>query len=80
MHPERFQVEHIPYRLSLEEDYRLTVDTDDDYCLAQQVYDALYEGEPIANEQVYDWLAAHPAVSHLNAAVDQKESDLIANR
>lgn len=79
-HPERFQVKHIPYRLSLESDYRLTVDTDDDYRLAQQVYDALYEGEPLANELVYDWLAAHPDVSHMNAAVEQKESDLIAKR
>lgn len=79
-HPERFQVKHIPYRLSLEGDYRLTVDTDDDYQLAQHVYDALYDGTPIANERVYEWLAVHPEVSCLNAAVEQKEADLISKR
>ena len=79
-HPERFQVKHIPYRLSLKSDYRLTVDTDEDYRLAQQVYDALYDDAPIANELIYNWLAAHPDVSHLNDAVEQKEGDLIARR
>ena len=79
-HPERFTVKRVPYRLTLDDTYRLTVDTDDDYRLAQQVYDALYDGSPIANERVYDWLAAHPAVSHLNAAVEQKEADLISKR
>ena len=79
-HSERFQVKHIPYRLSLESDYRLTVDTDEDYRLAQQVYDALYDGTPTTNERIYDWLAAHPDVSHMNAAVEQKEGDLIARR
>jgi spore coat polysaccharide biosynthesis protein SpsF len=56
------------------------VDTDDDYRLAQHVYDALYDGSPIANELVYDWLAAHPDVSHINAGVEQKEADLISKR
>lgn len=79
-HPERFLVKHIPYRLSLQDNYRLTVDTDNDYQLAQRVYDALYDGEPIANERIYEWLVAHPDVSHLNADVEQKEADLISKR
>jgi len=56
------------------------VDTDQDYALAQRVYEALYEGQPIPNEQVYAWLEAHPEVSSLNAGVEQKESDLISKR
>ena len=79
-HPERFMVKHIPYRISLEDNYRLTVDTDNDYQLAQRVYDALYDGEPITNERIYEWLNTYPDVSHLNADVEQKESDLIARR
>lgn len=79
-HPERFLVKHIPYRFSLQDDYRLTVDTDNDYQLAQRVYDALYDGEPIANERIYAWLSEHPEVSHLNDDVEQKEGDLIARR
>ncbi len=79
-HPERFKVKRVPYYLTLTESYRLTVDTDHDYALAQRVYDALYAGEPIANEQVYAWLTAHPEVGRLNADVEQKEGELIRER
>lgn len=79
-HPERFRVKRVPYHLPLSENYRLTVDTDHDYSLAQRIYDALYDGAPIANERIYAWLAAHPDVSHLNDDVEQKEGDLIARR
>ena len=68
------------YHLPLSDNYRLTVDTDHDYSLAQRIYDALYDGAPIANERIYAWLAAHPDVSHLNDDVEQKEGDLIARR
>ena len=80
LHPEMFRVNRIPYHLSLKADYRLTVDTDQDYALACQVYDALYEGTPIPNGEVYAWLEAHPEVSTLNAGVEQKEGDLISKR
>ena len=80
LHPELFRINRIPYRLSLKTDYRLTVDTDQDYALAQRVYEALYEGQPIPNEQVYAWLDTHPEVSSLNAGVEQKEGDLISKR
>jgi len=56
------------------------VDTDHDYALAQRVYDAIYDGSPIPNGRIYDWLEAHPEVSGLNADVEQKEGDLIAKR
>lgn len=79
-HPERFRVKRVPYHLPQVGHYRLTVDTDHDYALAQRIYDALYDGAPIANERIYAWLAAHPDVSHLNDDVEQKEGDLIARR
>lgn len=79
-HPERFQVKRVPYHLPLKKSYRLTVDTDHDYALAQRVYDAIYDGSPIPNGRIYDWLEAHPEVSGLNADVEQKEGDLIAKR
>ena len=50
------------------------------YALAQRIYEALYDGQPIANERIYAWLAEHPEVSHLNDDVEQKEGDLIAKR
>jgi len=79
-HPERFKVKRVPYYLTLKEKFRLTVDTDHDYAMAVKVYDALYEGTPIANELVYEWLLAHPEVSQMNADVEQKEEDLISKR
>ena len=79
-HPERFRVKRVPYHLKLDGSYRLTVDTDHDYALAQRIYEALYDGKPIANERIYAWLAEHPEVSHLNDDVEQKEGDLIAKR
>ena len=79
-HPERFRVKRVPYHLPQSGDYRLTVDTDHDYVLAQRIYDALYDGTPIPNEQIYVWLSAHPEVCRLNADVEQKEGDLIARR
>ena len=79
-HPERFRVKRVPYHLTLNGSYRLTVDTDHDYALAQRIYEALYDGKPIANERIYAWLAEHPEVSHLNDDVEQKEGDLIAKR
>lgn len=80
LHPELFSVMRIPYRMPVQSSYRLTVDTDQDYALARQVYEALYAGTPIVNEQVYAYLDAHPEVSGLNADVEQKESDLISRR
>ena len=62
-HPERFRVKRVPYHLKLDGSYRLTVDTDHDYALAQRIYEALYDGKPIANERIYAWLAEHPEVS-----------------
>ena len=80
LHPELFKICRVPYRLSLNRDYRLTVDTDRDYEVAERIYDALYDGSPITNERIYQFLDAHPEVSNLNADVEQKENDLISRR
>lgn len=80
LHPELFRIKRIPYHLPLTKDYRLTVDTDEDYEVAQFIYNALYEGSPIKNEQVYRYLDTHPEVSCLNKDIEQKESDLIRKR
>lgn len=80
LHPELFRVHKAPYHLDLKADYRLTVDTDEDFEVATRLYDALYAGEPIPNEQVYRYLEAHPEVAALNSGVEQKEADLIEKR
>ncbi|SEF49503.1 spore coat polysaccharide biosynthesis protein SpsF [Xylanibacter ruminicola] len=80
LHPELFRVNRIPYHLSLSGVYRLTVDTDKDFELAQRVYDELYDGQAIPNQKVYQYLDAHPEVWQLNKDVEQKENDLIQRR
>lgn len=80
LHPELFKVHKIPYHLPLKNDYRLTVDTDEDLEVAQHVYDALYDGHPINNRQVYQFLDTHPEICQLNKGVEQKEQDLINKR
>lgn len=80
LHPELFKVNKIPYRLPLKKDYRLTVDTDEDYEVARQVYDALYDGCPIRNEKVYQFLETHQDICQLNKDIEQKELDLINKR
>lgn len=80
LHPELYKVNKIPYYLPLARDYRLTVDTDEDYEVAQHVYKSLYDGRPIPNEKVYQYLDAHPEICQLNKNVEQKELDLINKR
>lgn len=55
--------------------YRLTVDEERDYELANRIYDALYQGFPIPNSEVYDYLERHPELLTLNTEVHQKKFD-----
>lgn len=53
--------------------YRLTVDEDRDYELANRIYDALYKGSPIPNAEVYAYLEKHPELIAINTDVHQKK-------
>lgn len=53
--------------------YRLTVDEERDYELANKIYDALYQGSPIPNNEVYRLLEKHPELSAINTEVHQKK-------
>lgn len=53
--------------------FRLTLDTPEDYKLFTAIYDVFYkEGGLIDVPQVLKWLTEHPEVSALNASVQQK--------
>ena len=80
LHPELYKVRTIPYHLPLKNDYRLTVDTDKDFDVAQHIYETLYHGVPVPNERIYQYLDAHPEIRVLNKDVEQKEMDLISKR
>lgn len=52
--------------------YRLTVDEDRDFYVADTLYKELYRGEPIPNNVVYDYLSTHKMLADYNRDVHQK--------
>jgi len=51
--------------------YRLTVDEDRDYELMCKLYNEFYQGSPIENKIVYDYLQEHPELVEINKSVEQ---------
>lgn len=52
--------------------YRLTVDEERDFYVANALYKALYKGETISNSVVYDYLSSHKELADYNSEVHQK--------
>lgn len=72
-HPELFKVKKIPYYLNINtSNYRLTVDTEQDFELADILYKNLYKDQPIENSEVYKYLDTNPEVRSINLSVKQK--------
>lgn len=60
----------------LQGEYRLTVDTREDYELVKHIYDELYKpGSIIPALAVIEYLDANPEVAAINAAIRQKRYD-----
>lgn len=51
--------------------YRLTIDTKEDFLLMKIVYDRLYKGFPIKNSEVYSLLEKHPELIEINKDIKQ---------
>ncbi len=64
------------YRLSgggIGSQYRLTVDTPEDYEVLKAVFAALYApNKPFVLQEVADWLQAHPEIAAINRNIRQK--------
>jgi spore coat polysaccharide biosynthesis protein SpsF len=71
--PDKFKIVTIPYYLKVNCNYRLTVDTPEDFQLANMLYTSLYQGEPIPNSKVYTYLEAHPEMKAVNSCIEQKK-------
>ena len=71
--PDKFKIITIPYYIRVKRNYRLTVDTPEDFKLANMLYSVLYEGKPIANMDVYDYLEAHSEMMSINSDIEQKQ-------
>lgn len=52
--------------------YRLTVDEERDFYVADTLYKALYKCEPIPNSVIYDYLSTHKELADYNREVHQK--------
>lgn len=70
-HPELFNFEKIPYFIDVP-NYRLTMDTEQDYKLINTIYERLYQGHPIENTEIYSFLNEHQELLELNKDVIQK--------
>ena len=51
---------------------RLTVDTAEDYSLAQKIYENLYKGDIFSLQQVMDFLHENPDVAAINNGITQR--------
>lgn len=52
--------------------YRLTVDEEKDFFVANTLYYELYKGTPIPNETLYEYLLSHQDLARYNREVHQK--------
>ena len=72
-HPELFKIAKVPYHLDVvKERYRLTVDTEQDFVVVNELYESLYRKQPIRNDEVYMYLESHQELRLRNISVIQK--------
>jgi spore coat polysaccharide biosynthesis protein SpsF len=73
-HPERFRLRNIESGLPAEvADFRLTVDTPEDYELVTKIYEALYPTNPrFGLPEILDLFARQPDLPAINSAIRQK--------
>jgi spore coat polysaccharide biosynthesis protein SpsF len=81
--PELFRIVRlsVPHELSGTR-WRLTVDEEADYALVAKLYEALYQGEPIALDKVVHFLENHPGLASMNNSVEHSaiNQELAAKR
>ncbi len=53
--------------------FRLTVDEEKDFYLVNTLYEHLYQGTPIPNTVIYQYLETHPDLANYNTDVHQKQ-------
>lgn len=72
-HPDLFKFKKIPYHIPGVNPYRLTVDTELDFAVNDLIYKSLYNGKPIPNEQIYEFLNKNEDIWKMNISVEQKK-------
>ena len=73
-HPELFQLSNLSASKEFAHpEFRLTVDTAEDFQLMEQIYQRLYQGSPIDNRLVLKLLQDDPELASLNRHIQQKK-------
>lgn len=75
-HPEKFSLRNVESGLPEKyRDYRLTVDTPEDFALIGAIFEALYPGNPgFGLDEVLAFLEKNPALLDLNRSIQQKSA------
>lgn len=82
-HPQEFRIIGMqPPEALGNANWRVTVDELADYEMMQQLYDALWHGQPIALAQALSWMEAHPDLANHNQEVSHSSinQELAAKR
>lgn len=72
-HPEEFRVGYVKGSEKYQKDYRLCVDTIEDYELVQNVYEH-FQKDWVGASEIVTYLDNHPDVAALNQKIEQKKS------
>lgn len=72
-HPERFSIVRFDSGLEARfRELRLTVDTREDFALAELLYRELFRGKQFPLSEVLDYIDAHPGLADINRHVEQR--------
>lgn len=72
-HPEEFSVGYIQGSGLYRRDYRLCIDTEEDYELARRVY-GHFNDEWVSAKEIVGYLDANPEIASINSKIVQKQS------
>jgi len=71
--PHEFKIVHIPSGFQNPfPDLRLTVDTDEDFILAEKIYSALYHGSQFDVKEVISFVAENRELTEINRHIEQR--------
>ncbi|MFZ1322150.1 MAG: glycosyltransferase family protein [Ignavibacteria bacterium] len=71
--PEMFNIKSVKKHGAPVDDLRLCLDTEEDYLLAEKIYEKLYDGKPIRLDDILDLMEKEPLLKKINESVLQKK-------
>lgn len=80
-HPHKFIIDSVrPDPVFLRPEYRIALDTRQDYLFLTAVFDALYEGVPIGLREVFKFLDDSPDIANLNRCAEVTPVNIYVER